>query len=101
VLEREGRKPVPGARVWLRLDRLESYVDRETTTNDNGEFAFDDLAAAGYMVLARADRRIGLSRTVDVGIAQAVNDVEVLVRRGGPSRGPTVSARRQGVEGCG
>jgi protocatechuate 3,4-dioxygenase beta subunit len=99
VLERDGRKPVPGASVWLRIDRLESYVDRETTTNEDGAFSFDDLSAAGYLVMARADRRIGLSRTVSVGVAQAVTDVEVLVENGRAIRGMVVGGDGQGVEG--
>jgi protocatechuate 3,4-dioxygenase beta subunit len=99
VLDRDSRGPVPGASVWLRLDRLESYVDRETTTDRDGHFAFDDLAAAGYVVLARADRRIGLSRTVDIGIAQAVTDVEVLVEKGRAIRGTVVGSDGKGVEG--
>jgi protocatechuate 3,4-dioxygenase beta subunit len=99
VLERDSRKPVAGASVWLRLDRLESYVDRETTSNNDGEFSFDDLAAAGYVVMARADRRIGLSRTVSIGIAQAVTDVEVLVESGRAIRGTVVGSDGKGIEG--
>ena len=99
VLDRGSKQPVPGATVWLRLDRLEGYVDRETTANNDGEFAFDDLAAGGYAVMARADKRIGLSRTVDVGIAQAVTDVEVLVEKGRAIRGTVVGTDGKGLEG--
>ena len=90
VLDRQSRDPVAKASVWLRLDRLESYVDRDATTDADGRFQFDDLAAGGYVVLARADRRIGIARTVTLGVAQAVTDVEVLVDPGRAVRGKVV-----------
>jgi hypothetical protein len=90
VLDRQSREPVASASVWLRLDRLESYVDRDATTDRDGRFQFDDLAAGGYVVLARADRRIGIARTVTLGVAQAATDVEVLVDPGRAVRGKVV-----------
>ena len=80
VVDRQSREPVPGANVWLRLDRLESWVDRDATADDEGRFEFDDLAAGGYVVLARHQGSIGLAQAVSVGVAQAVTDVEVLVQ---------------------
>jgi hypothetical protein len=90
VIDRQTREPVAGASVWLRLDRLESYLDRDTTADPDGRFQFDDLAAGGYVVLARADRRIGIARTVTLGVAQAATDIEVLVDPGRAVRGKVV-----------
>jgi hypothetical protein len=95
VLDGQSRQPVANASVWLRLDRLESYVDRDATTDGEGRFQFDDLAAGGYVVLARADRRIGIARTVTLGVAQAATDVEVLVDRGRAVRGKVVLSSDQ------
>jgi hypothetical protein len=99
VLDGQTREPVAGASVWLRLDRLESYVDREVTSDGAGQFSFDDLAAGGYVVLARAQQATGLSRTVSVGIAQAVTGVDVLVERGRAIRGTVVGSDGKGLEG--
>jgi hypothetical protein len=91
VLERGNHEPVAGASVWLRLDRMESWVDREATSDGEGRFQFDDLAAGSYVVVARADRRIGLTRAVSLGIAQSASDVEVLVETARAIRGKVVS----------
>jgi hypothetical protein len=91
VLDRKSREPAAGASVWLRLDRLESFVDREVAADGEGRFHFDDLPAGGYVVLARADRRIGLTRAVSLGVAQSTSDVEVLVDPGRSVRGLVVT----------
>jgi hypothetical protein len=99
VLDRQTSEPVAGASVWLRLDRLEGYVDRDATSDGQGRFSFDDLGAGGYVVLARAEHRIGIARTVTVGIAQAVDGVDVFIERGRAIRGLVVDGEGKPVEG--
>jgi hypothetical protein len=97
VLDRHSKDPVAGATVWLRTDRVEGYMDREATSDGEGRFGFDDLAAGGYIVLARADRRVGLTPAVSVGIAEAANDVDVLVDPGRAIRGKVVGGDGKGL----
>jgi hypothetical protein len=99
VVDRASHEPVPGASVWLRLDRLDSYVDRSATSDEEGRFSFDDLSAGGYVVMAREAARVGLAKAVTVGIAQAVTDVEVPVERGRAIRGNVVDAQGKALEG--
>jgi protocatechuate 3,4-dioxygenase beta subunit len=98
VLDRQSQDPVPEATVWLRLDRVEGWVDRETRSDQGGRFTFDDLAAGGYVVLARSDGRVGLAQTVAVGIAQGA-DVDVFVERGRAIKGKVVDAAGKGLVG--
>jgi hypothetical protein len=96
VLDRHSQDPVAGATVWLRLDRVEGWVDRETVSDAGGRFTFDDLAAGGYVVLARDQQRVGLAPTVSVGIAQGA-DVDVLIERGRAIKGTVVDAEGKGL----
>jgi len=99
VLDRQSNEPVAGASVWLRLDRLESFVDRDATSDGQGRFSFDDLTAGGYVVLARSAHRIGLARTVTVGVAQTVDGVDVFIERGRAIRGTVVDGSGKALEG--
>ena len=99
VLDRQSRDPVPSAAVWLRLDRLESWVDRNATTDAEGRFQFDDLAG-------RRLRRAGPGRTahrppqvVSVGMAQAATEVDCWSIAGAPSGGPPSTRRGKGLAG--
>lgn len=100
VLDRQSREPAAGASVWLRLDRMDSFVDREVASDGDGRFQFDDLAAGGYVVLARVDRRIGITRAVSLGVAQAATEVDVLVEPGRAIRGKVVAEGDKPIAGA-
>jgi protocatechuate 3,4-dioxygenase beta subunit len=99
VIDRQSGDPVGGASVWLRADRLDTHIDRDTVSDRDGRFSFDDLTPGGFVAVARAQYLVGLSRTVSVAIGEAATDVEIPVETGRAIRGLVVGADDKGVGG--
>jgi protocatechuate 3,4-dioxygenase beta subunit len=91
VVERGSRQPVPDAEVWVVTDRrFNQPPPRDVKTDENGNFAFNDLPPGTYGVSARKTKLVGYSKMVSASAMQAVTDVEVQVDPGLTIRGKVV-----------
>jgi large repetitive protein len=82
VVERDGRRPVPDANVWISASRASFNRRREIKTDHEGAFTFLDLEPGTYRVSARKGSLVGAGASVSVALAQTVEDVEVPIDRG-------------------
>jgi large repetitive protein len=99
VVDRKTREPVPAADVWLVQERyFGGSPARDVKTDQDGNFAFNDIDPGSYAVAARKGALVGYSKMVAVAAAQTIIDVDVQVDPGLKVSG-RVTAAGKGLAG--
>ena len=101
IVERDTRRPVVGADVWLApVSTRVSTGHRHTRSDESGNFSFDDGDPGSYRVVAKRGRLSGVGPAVNVVEAQFVSSLEIAVDAMATLAGRVVDEKERGVEGA-
>jgi RNA polymerase sigma factor (sigma-70 family) len=101
IVERETRRPVVGADVWLTpVSTRVSLGFRQTRSDESGNFSFDDSDLGSYRVYAKRGRLSGIGPAVNVVEAQAVSSMEIAMDPMASVAGRVIDEKEHGIAGA-